>query len=205
VTAATRNQFWNALLGGVFLTAITIGYIIEVALAILTPIDLGAAAVVSVIATIAGLVLLSAAGIQPITALNSGGVAALQAFLGALPGIQSIFKSVTLYQALTYLTLFTSGIAALVGYAFIEGQTGWNLIGGGILFGISLLALLFDGLSLLSSSPILLVLAMVCSAIGAFVGWTLERQEVNPSLSDYFAVISLSGGFSFAFDMAKAT
>ncbi len=60
-----------------------------------------------------------------------------------------------------------------------------------------------DVWDLLSSSPILVGSAMILNAVRATVGARLASQEPDPSLTDYVAFVSLSGGFSFAWDLAK--
>lgn len=190
-------------MGPVFLTLLGVGLTIEIVLALLTPLDFGPSFLMGLVAVVIGAALIGAHQVPQLSFFSAGGVQTLESWVEALSGAQAAFKSSTLYATLSALGALSSGIATLVGVELLLGVSGnWNVAGAFVLFAASLAALLFDVSGLTNGSPGLILLSLALSCIGVSAATKLLSGS-GGTLSGYVSVISISGGFSAAIDVAK--
>ncbi len=214
VTASVIDQFWSEMSGSVFVLALGIGLVIEIALTIATPLDLGASFVIPILATLVSAGLASYPGMPQLTTFSATALGSLRTFLVGLDPVPGIFVNPELYQAFGALAIGTSGIAALLAYSMLKETIDSIPTNGagaaafaGILFAAAVLAFVLEAYGFFHDSPGLIILSIFLSLLGAGVAGVLVAKGASeiygPSLADYLTAILLSGGFSAGFDVGK--
>jgi len=208
------DQFWNAMSGSVFDAALGIGVVIEIALVVVTPFDLGGSFVIPLLATLVSAGLGSYPEMPQLTTFSSAAFESLRTFLVGLDPVPEIFVNPALYQAFGALAIGTSGIALVIAYSMLKDTIAsvpdngaGAAVAAGILFACAFLAFVLDAYGFLHDSPGLILLGLFLSLLGAGVAGLVVASGASkiygPSLTDYLFAILFSGGFSAGFDVGK--
>ncbi len=197
VTNQEEHNFYSALSGGLLPASTVVGFAVQIALSLISPLSLGAGFVVGIVLILLTVAITASHGSTPDgRGWSSAGAGLIQTFVSGLNGINAVFKNASFWGALKDLA-----VAGGVGGSLLAGFLWWETTGSaddsglfaGGLLGLEILALSFTLWTFLSSSVYILLVALVFNLLvfGFTVVKLLATEEDDPLL--WGALIGLSG------------